>query len=69
MTSSDRLMALIPACIVEGITKGPLITLALTLIGYNKRHVGMTLNDGNLGKIDSCPWFRDAQGRYRLAAD
>jgi len=63
---NDSAIALITACIGEGIDTRPQIIGTLKHLDYNPRHVGMMLNN-NEGSLPSLHrWMRDADGCYRL---
>ena len=62
----DRVSVLIEACILNGIDSGPFIVHTLNSLGFDKRHVGIML-DQNSGKTSAAGrWFRNAEGRYEL---
>lgn len=66
LSKHDRVSMLIAVCIVEGVTEGKLICLALKLLGYNPRHVGLTLGRGGAHMPPEHRWYKDSGGHYRL---
>ncbi|WP_296720977.1 hypothetical protein [Erythrobacter sp.] len=66
LNKHDRVSVLIPVCIIEGITEGTLIRQALTEVGYDARHVGLTLSKGSASMPPDQRWYKDADGYYRL---
>lgn len=66
LSKNDRVAILILICIEEGITAGNLICLALTLCGYNRRHVDMTLAKGAAGIPLENRCYKDPSGHYVL---
>lgn len=66
LNKHDRVSVLIAVCIMEGITDGKLICLALKLRGYNSRHVGLTLNKGAASMPPEYRWYKGSDEQYRL---
>lgn len=66
LNKHGRVSVLIPICIMEGITEGRLICLALKLLGYDPRHVGLILSRGSASMPPEHRWYKDSDGRYRL---
>ncbi len=64
-SKNDQVIVLIAACIEEGFNRGPRITGALEMLGFNKRHVGMTLID-RAQPGDGQWWSKGEDGVYRL---
>ncbi len=67
LSKHDRVSMLIAVCIVEGVTDGKLICFALKLLGYNPKHVGLTLGKGSGRMPAEHRWYKDSDGHYRLA--
>jgi hypothetical protein len=66
MNKHDRVSVLIPVCIMEGITDGKLICLALKLLRYNPRHVGLILHNGSASMPPEHRWYKDSDSHCRL---
>lgn len=56
---NEQVIALILACLGEGITAASVIVGTITCLGYNNKHVGMMLHD-NIGHL----WHRDGVRIY-----
>ena len=63
----DQAIVLIEACILEGIDTRPQIVRVGRELGFDYRHVAMTLNAQEGRHPDRHRWCRDAEGRYRLS--
>ncbi|QIG53755.1 hypothetical protein G6N82_05945 [Altererythrobacter sp. BO-6] len=64
VNTNDRVLALISACITEGVDQGPSIVEVLARLGFDRRHVGLTLNKG-IQQVPVWPnWGRRDDGRY-----
>lgn len=61
----DKAIALIRACIGEGIRSGSEIIARLSELGYNKSHIGLMLKHNRQGTVDKL-WIRDDDGLYHL---
>jgi hypothetical protein len=59
-------MALIGACISEGLTSRSNILLAMDALGYHPRHVSTILSKGAGSDPARSLWRREASDRYRL---
>lgn len=57
---------LIKACIGDGMTRGSEIVATVTALGYEKQHVGLTLDQNTGSNPDYHSWYKDDRGRYRL---
>lgn len=57
----EQVIALIIACLDEGLSAGPEIVGTISHLGFNPRHVGMQLNEG-IGHM----WQRDGERVYRV---
>ena len=63
---TDLVLVLVEACLDEGIDTGRGIVIALSDIGFDRRHVGITLA-GNTGHDpERHRWFKTDDGRYAL---
>ena len=62
----DQAIAVITACIDEGIDTRPRIVGMMKHLGFDYRHAAMTLNDAAGIDSDRHRWRRDATGRYSL---
>lgn len=60
----DRAHVLINACIAEGIVHGSHIVDVLAGIGFNRRHIGMTLKQGIQRNPVWPHWGRHEDGTY-----
>ncbi len=60
----DRAIALICACIDEGVDTGARIVGALKRLGFNAQHVGKLLHDYTGNDPSRHHWQRDEAGRY-----
>lgn len=63
---NDRAVALIKACIMEGICVDRRIVSFLVYLGFNNVHAGRTLHQHTRGKGSTAYWSKGANGRYRL---
>lgn len=62
----DGVIITIKACILEGVDEGPQIVETLTNVGFNRRHVGLTLASNAGAFAERHHWYRSNNGRYRL---
>jgi len=62
----DQAVALISACILEGLDTGPRIVGALTAIGMNPNHIRIMLRELTGASPDCHCWRRDGEGRHSL---
>ncbi|MEJ7777905.1 MAG: hypothetical protein WKF52_11140 [Sphingomicrobium sp.] len=62
----DQAIALITACILEGLDTGPAIVRALGAIGTHPRHVAIILKEGTGRDPERHRWRRDGEDRYSL---
>lgn len=60
----DRAHMLINACIGEGVDTGCRIVGVLAALGFDKRHVGITLKAGLQRDPEWPNWGRSEDGRY-----
>ena len=62
----DRVMALIMACLGEGMTDGSVIVRAVSALGYDRRYVGIQLSTNAGLNPDRNLWQRLVDGTYQL---
>ncbi len=64
----DQAIAVITACISEGVNTRPRLVGAMRHLGFDYRHAALTLNNGTGSDPERHRWQRDAEGRYSLLA-
>ena len=62
----DRVIALIMACLGEGMTDGSVIVRAVSAMGYERRYVGIQLSTNAGLNPDRNLWQKLADGTYKL---
>ena len=65
LSMHDRVRVLIRMCIDEGVHEGKLIVLAISLMDYNKQHVGIVLKEG-AAIAGEALWQQADDGTYQI---
>jgi hypothetical protein len=63
---ADQVIALITACIEDGITAGPEVLSTVSALGFNERYVGIQLSTNASPNPERSLWVRTAEGPYQL---
>jgi hypothetical protein len=63
---NDQAIALITACILDGIDRGPDIVRTVTALGLNQASVGAQLGHNTGPNPARHLWFKTEAGSYRL---
>ena len=67
-SKDDSITMLIIACIEQGFDIAPRITGIARTLGFNAQQTELILNRGTSDSPGPRRWYKDPQGRYRLAA-
>jgi hypothetical protein len=62
--TTDKVIALVQACLANGVTEGPRIVAAIAELGFKPQFVGMTLAKNRGADPSRHFWQRDKDGRY-----